>query len=144
MALVFSVRPLRKNCIRLAYINGAAKAITKVATGFLFAAQMPDGSLKWMAGGKLAGYDNVTAGAATSISNDSLWLAMTSLTLSVILQFGPRQRRAQKRRVASGCLLKKIRSNKIRLVICWLWKRTKRRLRSLLCLRKFVSPCAIG
>lgn len=53
-----------KQAAMLADLNDAAQAITKGATGFLFAAQMPDGSIQWMAGGELAGYDNATAGAA--------------------------------------------------------------------------------
>lgn len=53
-----------KQAAMLADINDAAKAITQGATGFLFAAQMPDGSMSWIAGGDLAGYSNATAGAA--------------------------------------------------------------------------------
>ena len=51
----------------LADIKDAAQAITKGATGFLFAAQMPDGSIEWAAGGDLVGYDNSTAGFAMSL-----------------------------------------------------------------------------
>ena len=53
-----------KQAAMLADLNDAAQAITQGATGFLFAAQMPDGSVQWIAGGELAGYDNSTAGAA--------------------------------------------------------------------------------
>lgn len=53
-----------KQAAMLADLNDAAQTITQGATGFLFAAQMPDGSMKWMAGGELSGYDNATAGVA--------------------------------------------------------------------------------
>lgn len=60
-----------KQAAMLADLNDAAQAITKGATGFLFAAQMPDGSIQWMAGGELAGYDNATAGAAMRLYLDA-------------------------------------------------------------------------
>ncbi|KXB30786.1 hypothetical protein AT959_08635 [Dechloromonas denitrificans] len=56
-----------KQAAMLADLNDAAKAINQGATGFLFAAQMPDGSIQWMAGGELAGYDNATAVAAMQL-----------------------------------------------------------------------------
>jgi len=57
-------RSTTKQAAMLADLNDASKAINQGATSFLFAAQMPDGSIQWMAGGELAGYDNATAGAA--------------------------------------------------------------------------------
>ncbi len=56
-----------KQAAMLADLNDAAQAITKGATGFLFGAQMPDGSLQWIASGDLAGYDNATASAAMQL-----------------------------------------------------------------------------
>jgi hypothetical protein len=53
-----------KRATMLADLNDAAQAFTQGAIGFLFAVQMPDGSLQWIAGGDLAGYDNATTGAA--------------------------------------------------------------------------------
>ncbi len=56
-----------KQTAMLADLNDAAQANTQGATGFLLAAQMPDGKIRWMAGGELAGYDNATAGAAMQL-----------------------------------------------------------------------------
>lgn len=53
-----------KQAAMLADLNNAADIISQGPTGFLFAAQMPDGSIQWMAGGELAGYDNKTSSAA--------------------------------------------------------------------------------
>lgn len=64
MATQNSITNTTKQAVMLADLNDAAQAITKGATGFLFVAQMSDGSIQWMAGGELAGYDNATAGAA--------------------------------------------------------------------------------
>ena len=44
-----------------------AADMLKGATGFLFAVTMPDGGMKWVAGGNLLGYDNATAGAAMQL-----------------------------------------------------------------------------
>lgn len=42
----------------------SAADMLKGAAGFLFAAQMPDGSMRWIAGGNLLKYDLATASAA--------------------------------------------------------------------------------
>lgn len=64
MAAQNSITNVSKQAAMLVDLNDAAQAITQGATGFLFAAQMPDGSIQWMAGGDLVGYDSATAGAA--------------------------------------------------------------------------------
>lgn len=57
-----------KQAAMLADLNDAAQAINNGATGFLFAMQMPDGSIEWAAGGDLVGYDNATAGFAMGLA----------------------------------------------------------------------------
>lgn len=60
-----------KQAAMLADLNNAADIISQDATGFLFAAQMPDGSIQWMAGGELAGYDNATSGFAMRLYREA-------------------------------------------------------------------------
>lgn len=57
---------INKQAAMQADMNGAA-GMLKGATGFLFAAQMPDGSMRWIAGGDLIGYDSATASAAMQL-----------------------------------------------------------------------------
>jgi hypothetical protein len=62
-----TVRPtINKQAAMLADLTSAADML-KGATGFLFAAKMPDGSMSWIAGGDLICYDNATAGAAMQL-----------------------------------------------------------------------------
>lgn len=54
---------IKQAAMMQADLNGAADMLNG-ATGFLFACTMPDGSIKWTAGGDLLGYDSKTMGAA--------------------------------------------------------------------------------
>ncbi len=56
-------------------LNSAAK-ILNGATGFLFAAQMPNGEIKWIAGGDLLSYDSKTASAAMRLYIEAQRLAL--------------------------------------------------------------------
>lgn len=60
-------QPINKLAAMVDDLTNAADLINQGATGFLFGAQMPDGSMHWMAGGALLGYDNQTAGAAMQL-----------------------------------------------------------------------------
>lgn len=54
---------INKQAAMLADLTSAADMLNG-ATGFLFAAQMPSGEMKWIAGGDLLCYDGKTSSAA--------------------------------------------------------------------------------
>lgn len=62
-----TARPtINKQAAMLADLTSAADML-KGATGFLFAAQMPNGEMKWIAGGDLLAYDHKTSSAAMGL-----------------------------------------------------------------------------
>lgn len=58
------ITTINKQAAMAADLSNAAEIINQSATGFLFAATMANGEMRWFAGGDLLAYDNKTAAAA--------------------------------------------------------------------------------
>lgn len=64
----------------LEHLKAIKQSISNGATGFLFAAVMPNGELNWFAAGDLDRYDAATYRAANQLARDAIHFAMNGST----------------------------------------------------------------